>query len=249
MKEKDRIEAISLDMGYTLGHPVRSALDIYVEGFRAVGVDLPEEEIRQVTMDAWNRRAETWATGTWKPTPEEDRARVHESRRRVVLALGLPEDILPELNRYVDEQFADPEIYTLFPDALESVRRLKKAGFVVGITSNWSWHLPEVCKRLGLSPYLDFIVVSARVGAVKPHPRIFRETIERAGVPPSTIVHVGDDVRNDVLGALEAGMKAALLDRAGDIPKDELPDGVPVFENLLDFAEWVTGGARHSLQR
>ncbi len=238
---RDRIEAVSLDMGYTLGHPVRSALDIYVEGFRAVGVDLPEEEIRRATLEAWNSRAQTWATGTWKPTPEEDRRKVHESRRRVVLALGLPEEILPDLNRYIDEQFADPGVYTLFPDALECVRRLKEAGFIVGITSNWSWHLPEVCDHLGLTPYLDFIVVSARVGAVKPHQRIFQETIDQAGVPPAKIVHVGDDIRNDVIGALKAGMQAALLDRLGDIPKDELPEGIPVFRTLMDFTEWVCG--------
>jgi putative hydrolase of the HAD superfamily len=160
----------------------------------------------------------------------------------VVRTLGLPEEILPELNRYIDERFADPTIYTLFPDSLEAVRRLKDAGFTVGITSNWSWHLPEVCERLGLAPYLDFLVVSARVGAVKPHPRIFEETVESAGVPPEAIVHVGDDIEADVIGALQAGLRAALLDRAGKIPTDSLPEGVPVFENLLDFVGWATDG-------
>ncbi len=239
---KNRVKAISLDMGYTLGHPIKSALDIYVEGFRHVGVNLPEEEIRQATWDAWTNRAESWATGTWKPSPEEDRRRVHESRALVVRALGLPEDILPELNRYIDKRFADPTIYALFPDSLEAVRRLKDAGFTVGITSNWSWHLPEVCEHLGLAPHLDFVVVSARVGAVKPHPRIFEETIERAGVPPETIVHIGDDIQADVIGALKAGLRAALLDRAGKAPADSLPEGVPVFGNLLEFAGWATDG-------
>ena len=234
------IEAISLDMGYTLGHPVKSALDIYVEGFRVVGVDLPEERIREATWEAWMRRSEEWAGETWDASPEEDRRRVHESRLWIVKALDLPEDILPALNEYIDEQFADPDIYALYPDSLEGVDALKKEGFVVGITSNWSWNLPEVCERLGLAPHLDFVVVSARVGAVKPHPRIFRETVARAGTTPSGIIHVGDDVRADVIGALNVGMQAALMDRTGEIPKDTLPDGVPVFGNLLGFARWVS---------
>jgi HAD superfamily hydrolase (TIGR01509 family) len=237
---KQRIKAVSLDMGYTLGHPVKSSLDIYVEGFRHVGVDLPEERIREATWNAWMTRSQEWAEGTWKPTPEEDRRRVAESRRMVVRTLGLPEDILPELNSYIDRQFADPNIYTLFPDSLEAVRRLREAGFILGITSNWSWHLPEVCERLGLTPYLDFVVVSARVGAVKPHRRIFEETVDRAGVLPEEIIHVGDDIQADIIGALESGLHAALLDRTGDIPKDDLPDGVPVFGDLLEFARWIS---------
>ncbi len=238
-------KAVSFDMGYTLVHSVKSALDIYAEGFKALGLDVPEDRIREAAWRVWTKRSEAWAREIWEASQEADRQRNAENRRLMVREMGLPEDILPELNEYIDKEFSDPSIYALFPDSLESVRRLKESGFVVGITSNWSWNLPEVCDYLGLAPYLDFVVASARVGAVKPHPYIFQQTVERAGVPAPAIVHIGDDVQADVIGALKAGLNAALIDRIGDIPKDGLPDGVPVFRSLLDFAAWISGSTDH----
>ncbi|MBW2305767.1 MAG: HAD family hydrolase [Deltaproteobacteria bacterium] len=50
----------------------------------------------------------------------------------------------------------------------------------------------------------------------KPHPAIFRTTLERMGVAPSEAVHVGNDEVLDVQGPHAAGMKAILF--TGVIP-------------------------------
>jgi putative hydrolase of the HAD superfamily len=64
------------------------------------------------------------------------------------------------------------------------------------------------------------VVVSQRVGTIKPHPAIFAAARAALGDPaPAAILHVGDDWVADVVGAKRAGWRAAWLDaRPHDSP-------------------------------
>lgn len=53
------------------------------------------------------------------------------------------------------------------------------------------------------------LVVSEDVGYMKPHLRIFEHAAGLAGVPPETILYVGDSYGSDVRGALGAGWQMA----------------------------------------
>jgi putative hydrolase of the HAD superfamily len=55
------------------------------------------------------------------------------------------------------------------------------------------------------------VVVSQRVGVIKPHPAIFGVAERELGVPGGAIVHVGDDWMADVVGAKRAGWRACYL--------------------------------------
>lgn len=58
--------------------------------------------------------------------------------------------------------------------------------------------------------------VSARaVGVAKPDARIFHAAAAQASVRPEEVLHVGDDMTADVLGALQAGMQAVWVNREG----------------------------------
>ena len=58
------------------------------------------------------------------------------------------------------------------------------------------------------------IVDSGQVGSEKPDTEIFRIALERAGVEPTAVVHVGDTVTTDVVGATAAGIVPIHLDPA-----------------------------------
>jgi putative hydrolase of the HAD superfamily len=79
-------------------------------------------------------------------------------------------------------------------------------------------------------------VSSSEHGYMKPHRSIFDAALERAGVPASAALMVGDSLKHDVEGALAAGMKAVLLRRSGESPAD-LPAGVPVIRTLHELIE------------
>ena len=60
--------------------------------------------------------------------------------------------------------------------------------------------------RLGLDRYFSFGFTAGDVGASKPDPAMFHAALERAGVPASATVHVGDQPVDDIEGARAVGM-------------------------------------------
>lgn len=113
---------------------------------------------------------------------------------------------------------------TPFPDAGATIERLAGRGIALGILSNWPLGLTidRFAEAQGWTPYLRAIVVSQRVGTIKPHPSIFRAAEEALGLErgdAATILHVGDDWAADVVGASGAGWRTAYLrDRQRDTP-------------------------------
>jgi len=63
--------------------------------------------------------------------------------------------------------------------------------------------------RTPLGQYFGFAVAAGEAGAAKPDPHIFDQARKHAGMEPDAILHVGDDSTADVLGALQAGFRAA----------------------------------------
>jgi HAD superfamily hydrolase (TIGR01509 family) len=86
----------------------------------------------------------------------------------------------------------------------------------LAVVSNWP-HAPTIERYVaahGWSAYVAAVVVSERVGAIKPDPAIFRAAEAALGLGPrdrERILHVGDDPLADVAGAKGAGWLAAHL--------------------------------------
>ena len=68
-------------------------------------------------------------------------------------------------------------------------------------------------QRCGLGEFFDGHVSAIAAGAAKPDGRIFAALRDMAGVPAEEILHVGDDPITDVVGARQAGMQTAWLNR------------------------------------
>ncbi|MEO5939771.1 MAG: HAD family hydrolase [Candidatus Limnocylindrales bacterium] len=84
----------------------------------------------------------------------------------------------------------------------------------VAILSNWplAATIDHYAEARGWAPHLRAIVVSQRVGTIKPHPAIFAAARSALGdPPPQAILHVGDDWAADVAGAAAAGWRTAWL--------------------------------------
>jgi len=115
------------------------------------------------------------------------------------------------------------------PDARPTLEALAGRGFSLAILSNWPLALTidRFVEAQGWLPLLRAIVVSQRVGTIKPHPSIFRAAEAALGMEGAgeRILHVGDDWAADVVGARGAGWRAAYLrDRQADTP---LPTSEP----------------------
>jgi putative hydrolase of the HAD superfamily len=108
--------------------------------------------------------------------------------------------------------------FAVFDDVLPALRELRARGLTLVVVSNWDCSLPQWLDRAGIGELVDGAVSSAVVGAAKPAPEVFEAGLALAGVAASEALFVGDSVDNDVVGAQAAGLRAVLVQRAGDPP-------------------------------
>ena len=87
-------------------------------------------------------------------------------------------------------------------------------------------------EKLGLSPYLNGMTVSALVGKEKPHPELFHIARESAGFP-QTAVMIGDNPNADIKGGQAAGMKTILVHREGPSEADGVCTSLSQIPDML----------------
>ena len=83
-----------------------------------------------------------------------------------------------------------------FEHALETLATLSQQ-YVLGALTNGNADVTQ----LELAPYFDFALAAEQLRAAKPAPDLFLAALERGGAKPSTTVHVGDHIENDVRAA------------------------------------------------
>ncbi|MFH8796069.1 HAD family hydrolase [Streptomyces sp. NPDC017941] len=157
-----------------------------------------------------------------------------ERLRRRARDCGVPREALDGLVDELDRAMKAIRL-ELFPDVREVLGALRRRGLLVGVCSNWFWNLEECVEEVGLGGAVDVVVGSARAGARKPHPLIYRALLDRCALPPERVLFVGDMWAPDVLGPLDAGMRAVHLhrpDRAVDGPAPPLPAGAARISGL-----------------
>lgn len=117
-----------------------------------------------------------------------------------------------------------------FPWVEPCLERLQRAGYRLALVSNADGHVEEMINRVGYARYFEAIIDSQVVGVAKPSPQIFYLALKELGLdeyvlmakaaadnqgvyPP--VLCVGDSFRNDYTGAVQAGLRARLLDPLG----------------------------------
>lgn len=134
--------------------------------------------------------------------------------KMILEALGVKEKI-HELAVSMYEKWFDYANAELYSDVEEVLARLSRIGIIMGVISdNLSNEVQKVLEKEGVIGYFSVIVTPDISGSFKPDKRIYEEFERRIGVYRSDILHVGDDLKRDYLGALNAGFNAVLLDRS-----------------------------------
>ena len=138
-----------------------------------------------------------------------------------------------------------PKDFVPYDDTLPALAALRGEGYRLGVLTNLRRDIGELCRRLGLAPYLDFCITAEEAGAEKPHAPIFLAALERASVDAGEAVHVGDQFESDVLGARAVGMHGVLIDREGWQAKVQ---DCPRIASLSELGA-LLAGAPNSLSR
>lgn len=153
----------------------------------------------------------------------------------ILRAGGLPSDPATVARVRCDLATRHANRWQLYDDVSETLAALRSRGLAIGVISNTSVDATILCRELEVCDRVDFIVSSCLVGCEKPGGPIFRAALERAGVAADEALHVGDQPRSDVVGALSAGMHALLLDRY-ELMAEERYDRI---DSLTAIPRWV----------
>jgi FMN phosphatase YigB (HAD superfamily) len=98
----------------------------------------------------------------------------------------------------------------------------------------------SILREARFEAHLPTVLISEEVGLRKPRREIFEAVVERLGLAPAEILHVGDDLRADVEGAASVGMQTVWITRQVADPERQMAeyDGPrPDFalEDLMDL--------------
>lgn len=130
------------------------------------------------------------------------------------LLTGAPD---PELADWIvaEELRAEGDCLYVKPGMESLLDGLRRRGLrVIAVSDMYldQSHLESLFEQLGLSPFIDHIYVSSDAGIGKYTGRLFQHVLETEGVPPQSVLHIGDNHHSDVKMALSLGLRAIWLD-------------------------------------
>lgn len=127
------------------------------------------------------------------------------------------------------------------PGAGAALTALRLRGCRIGLISNTIWpgqlHLEDM-EQLGLRQHIEHAVFSGDAGVWKPSAAIFTRVLDGLGVAPADAVFVGDNPREDILGAQAVGMRAIWVRSQEFALGDVLPEAIITDQTeLIDALE------------
>lgn len=103
----------------------------------------------------------------------------------------------------------------LLPGAADAVRTIRDR-YRLGIISDTGFASGKAQDDLlahdGLRSLFDVTVYSVDIGHAKPRREPFRAALDALDLPAADVIHIGDNERTDVRGALDMGMRAIRVD-------------------------------------
>ncbi len=200
----------------------------------AYGRALPEEQLRLLYEES-GREAERW----WS---EEQRGYSTDDRLRWILERAdvTPHEACEHVAAAADA--VDNALLILPPATLGGAWRMLRTlshHLRLAVVSDTGFASGRAQDRLlekdGARAFFAATIYSMDVGHAKPRPEIFRAAVEKLGLAPQQILHVGDNERTDVRGALDAGMRAIRLDVVRTGGPSEAEFVANSYEELVEY--------------
>lgn len=119
----------------------------------------------------------------------------------------------------------------------EAYRQVQKHYPVGILTNGFAETQQKKLEEFDLYRSTDQIVISEKVGALKPDPQVFEYATNLAEVEPHEILYVGDSLVSDIEGGANFGWNTAWFTKNGNLDSHEKADFV--FSNFEALKEWL----------
>ncbi len=130
-----------------------------------------------------------------------------------------------------------------YEDSEPVLDELKSRGLRIAVLGNvmfWPGMITRyVLLKNGLLKYIDYSFFGDEIMVQKPSREAYQFLAEATGYDPGEIIHVGDSLVNDFMGALQAGFGAALLLRDRNIGVVRISDRVFIISGLKQLLEII----------
>ena len=206
-----RIEAITFDLDDTLydNYDVIRRTDTetlkFMQGFHPALTDMAPDTVRLMRAELLAQDAEIYHDVTeWR-------------RQAVLLAMtraGLSRSEAEQGTKATMETFAKWRSRIYVPqENHDALAALAERWPLVAITNGNAD--PHAC---GLAQYFQFTLRAGDHGRAKPYADMYKKTSMKLDIPLENILHVGDDLTTDVVGAVRCGMQSCWINlREGDL--------------------------------
>lgn len=195
------------------------------EALNRFGVEVSREQVEAAMKQVVDSLFEVWDRNDDVSHVEQLEALVRSVSNG---SLSLKREWVEALSEaYVSAFFEVPPC--LNPDAKCLLEGLAEGGKRIGLICNTGltpgFALRRFLESEGVLECFDFLAFSDEIGFRKPDRRIFHLVARKLKTDPCGIVHVGDNLRIDVLGAKSAGFKAIYF--ACDEGRDKIAEADP----------------------
>ncbi len=223
------IRAVVFDAVGTVMNPSPPVADVYKAALaQHCQIHQSGKEIGNVVRQALNQRSE-------EPSLQTDEGAEREFWWQLIQGLCGEH---PQFEACFDDlhaQFGEPSNWACFDDVADCIQSLRAHGQTIAIASNFDSRLHSVLNGLIPLADVDQRFVSSQIGFRKPAKEFFEAVCNQLSVQPDQVLFVGDDLRNDVIGASRAGCHSAWICRQPNVP-----NGVPADSTWISSLRQVT---------
>ncbi|HWP91839.1 MAG TPA: HAD family hydrolase [Thermodesulfobacteriota bacterium] len=199
--------AIFFDFGDTLASTTPSYFNRIATAIRSVGYSLSDREFEVAYLKTDYEVYKKYKT-LGKVTPREYVEWFFPILCRYLSLEGDPYEIRTRVRqRLKDIKYGR----VLAPGSVGLLDFLREKGFILAVISNNDGKTEEKCEELGIREYFQFIADSTKLAMAKPDSRIFRFVLDKLGLSPNEVIHVGDLYGSDVMGGINAGLDVIWL--------------------------------------
>ncbi len=203
MLDIHKVRAVSLDLDDTVWPTIERA-EMALHGW--LGEHAPNTAALYSSLAA--RREIRDSLAAQRPDLLHDLSALR--RESIRLALIRAGDA-PELAEPAFEVFfAARQQIDFYDDALAALAFLSRRYPLVALSNG-----NADVQRIGIAQHFHAAVSAREFGVSKPDARIFHAAAGAARVRPGEVLHIGDDATLDARGALDAGLQAVWINRAG----------------------------------
>lgn len=200
-----QIKAVTFDAAHTIYHPYPSVGEIYREIMQRHGLDYPAVELeagfrrafRSVVKDKTILDGERREWSYWHAIVLESISRLTPS----------PTDF-ESLFRDLWEEFSHGHRWRPESTASQTLATLRGRGYKTALLTNWDQRVRRVVAETNFNDLFDHLFISSEIGHEKPDPQIFGHCQNTLELAPEQILHIGDSLQHDIVGAQAAGWHA-----------------------------------------